>query len=321
MSGYLQGRGIHVDQHLTNIAINYKPLGFIADAVAPIVPVMHQSGMFKTYNQADLFRIENDHRSPGTEANKVAFQVGSGSYFAKNYALKADVTIEDRANADPAFFRDLESGRVEFLKDKLALAKDLRVATLMTTATNVATQTAVASAWNDLTNSDPFGDINSVIDLQEDKTGYRPNKLVFSSIAFRNVTRNASIIDKTNKTGTTGGGQNATINQLKELFNVPEILVGGAQYNTGDEGQGLTLSHMWAENVFVGYVAERPSIDRPSFMYSFRWRKPGLANMNVERHPFDTKTKTDEIELGYYQDERLVSADLGYLISWVNCSQ
>ena len=37
MSGYLQGRAVHIDHHLSNVAINYRPAGFIADRIFPVV--------------------------------------------------------------------------------------------------------------------------------------------------------------------------------------------------------------------------------------------------------------------------------------------
>ena len=112
MSNYLQGRAIHVDQHLTQIAMNYRPQGLIADQIAPVITVGKQSDMIKTYNQGDLWRIEDSLRSPGTAANKTGFQVGSDNYSARNFAIGFDLTVEDRANAEPVFIRDLEGTKM-----------------------------------------------------------------------------------------------------------------------------------------------------------------------------------------------------------------
>jgi len=37
--------------------------------------------------------------------------------------------------------------------------------------------------------------------------------------------------------------------------------------------------------------------------------------MTVEVHPFDRKIKAEEVEVGYYQDEKVVSKPLGFLIT------
>jgi len=61
---------LHIDQLLSNVAINYRPMGMIADMVFPVVPVQKQSDHYAIFSRADILRIENTARSPGTEANK-----------------------------------------------------------------------------------------------------------------------------------------------------------------------------------------------------------------------------------------------------------
>ncbi len=57
-------------------------------------------------------------------------------------------------------------------------------------------------------------------------------------------------------------------------------------------------------------------------MYSFRWVGDGLpAPLTVERHAHDTKRKTDLIEAGYYQDEKITASALGHLILGVGSAQ
>jgi hypothetical protein len=55
-------------------------------------------------------------------------------------------------------------------------------------------------------------------------------------------------------------------------------------------------------------------------MYSYRWAAGGLPNMQAERHPFDPKTKSEEVEVGYYQDEKITGSDYSFLLTAVNSS-
>lgn len=312
--GYLQGRGIHVDRHLSNIALDYKAEGFIADQIFPVVQVDKQSDMIKTYNQGDIFSDSPDARAPGTEAQKVSWQVGSEAYYCTNHALKADVTVEDRANADPAFLRDMEEKRVMFVTDKLQLNWEKRVATACTNTSNVSTLMLVASGWTDYSNSTPLTDLWTAIDQQRDKTGYKPNKAVFSELAWRAFSRNDEIINKIHGTGVDGGGKNATPGEAASLLGLSNLLVAGGMYNSAAEGATMSLSDIWGNYVLLYYAPDVPSVDFPSFGYSIRWVAPGLANWNVERHPFDPKTKSDEVEVGYYQTEKILSSALATLV-------
>lgn len=318
---YLQGRGIHVDKHLTNVALNYSMQNmFIAPAIFPVVNVPKQSDMIKTYNQGDLWRQERTLRAPGTEANRISFQVSSDSYIAQNYALRADVTVEDRANADAAFVRDLEEGRARFLVDQLMLDWEVRVAALVTNTSNVGTSTAVASAWTDNTNSDPLSDVLTQIDNVQDTTGYRPNRIIFGNDSWRHFSRNDAIIDKVNKTGVTGGGDYASIDQAARLLQVEQVMVGKNYYNTAAEGIAATLTPIWDDDVLVYYAPSSPSIEQPSYGYTFRWTQPGLQNMNVRRLPFDANKQTEGMEIGFYQDEKILSTAFAALVTATNSS-
>ena len=171
------GRDLHFDAPLSNVAINYRPSGMIADLVAPIVNVQKQSDKYVIFDQADSFRIEDDKRAPGTEANIISRSVSSDSYFADNYALKDDLTLEDRENMDAIFLSELRAGRVPYLKDKLMLGWEKRLTDKVTSGTNVGSYSTVTSDWMDTASgkSDPLGDVFTAIYNIEGSTGYRPN--------------------------------------------------------------------------------------------------------------------------------------------------
>ena len=309
---------LHIDALLSNVVMNYRPSGMIADMVFPNVPVQKQSDYYAIFTRADALRIEDTARAPGTEANAITRSISSDTYYCDNYALKYPVTIEDKANADPVYVQNLINGRVEFIMDKLMLDWENRIATLCTTTANVGSSAAVASGWTDIVNADPLGDINTAIDNVKDTTGLSPNSIVFGEAAWRNFRRHADIRNIIN--GTNNGGGYANVQQVKDLLEIPNIFIGGAYSNSANEAQAESLGQIWDDNVLIYYSAERPSLDKPSFGYSFRWNAPGLPNMQVERHPFDTRKKTEEVEVGYYQDEVITGAEYGFLMTSVNSS-
>jgi len=320
MSGTMQGRGVRIDTHLTNILLNYQPTGWIADKLFPVVGVPKQSGVIPSMNQADLFRRENTKRSPGTEAHIVDYSVNSTNYYCQNYALKGNLFVEDKANADAIWIAQMESGRTTRVMDSLLLDWEVRVASQVTTAANVGTSTAISSAWTDLTNSDPLADCNTLLDNLSDANGYKMNRMVFSNLAWRNFSRNLNVINKVNQAGVSGGAENATVAQAAALLEVEDVLVGRSYYNTAEEGQAQTLVNVWGDEVLAYYAPAAPSVEQPSFGYSFRWQAPGIANMQAERHAFDAKRKSEEVEIGYYQDELITAAALGGLLTNVTSS-
>ena len=309
-------RALHVDKHLSNIVQNFagEPQ-FIAADVAPIIRVQKQTDMILYLPQEDWNRQDNDKRSPGTEANQVAFGVNSLTYYAQNYALKAVVPVEDMANADPMLLKTLREGKSRFLTRKLMINWEVRLRDQIFTSTGVGTSTLVASAFTDRTNSDPIGVIQTRLDQIEDATGFRPNNILFGNQAWRDTSRNKNVIDKANKTGVTGAAKDANLEQVKAILGVDKILVGMQKLNSAQEGISQSLGNVWGDNILCYHAPQRASLDDPSYMYSFRWVVPGVPDMRVENLPYNPEKKTQQIEMGYYQDEKVLSKELGGLIT------
>jgi hypothetical protein len=320
--GKATGHDIHIDQNLTNIAINYRPSTMIGAQIAPVVSVGKQSDYYPVWDQGDILRVETDNRAPGTEAHKITRGVSSGQYFADNYALKTPLTLEDRENMDAAYVSELRNGRTRFVVDKLALGWEKRCSDICTSGGNVYSYTAVASAWTELrtTYSDPLGDIRTGMNVVQDATGIRPNSVLMAGQAWRNFRWHEDLIEALHGTTGKGNPRFASTQQAQAVLELDRFLVGDAYYNTAGEGQSASLSPLWGDHVLLYYAPMTPTTEDASFMYSFRWARPGLPNMTVERHPFDSKTKSEEIEVGYYQDEKVTASTLAYLVTNVTSS-
>lgn len=317
--GQSTGRDLHIDRLLSQMAIGYAENITIAGTIAPVVSVDKQGDMYSVFSRADAFRTENDLRSPGTEANKITRSISSDTYYAQNYALKTDITIEDRENADPVYRQNLWNDAGMYLTDKLMLNWEIRVANLINTAANVGSSAGVASEWDASASSDPIGDLNTALDNVQDLTAQRPNRLVFGLDSWRSIRRNEQVLNRV--FGSTNRQGFASRDQVAALLEVDRIHVGEAYQNTGNEAQAETLAKVWGDNVAAIYTPDAPSRDRPSFMYSYRWNGGGaLPNMQVERHPYDSKTKTEEVEVGYYQAEKITGGEYAFLLLAVNSS-
>jgi len=314
--GNATGRDVHVDQALTSMAMGYRPDGFIADMIFPTVLVPKQADLYIEFSRADRLRVENTTRAPGTLARRITETVGSDTYFARNYALAKEVSIEDKTNADPLLLSNLYNGASTFLLDKLYLDWERRIALKVTSATNVGSSSAVQSAWNGAGN--PLGNINTAIDNVRFSNGVRPTDVIFGEEAWNSFRRDSNIRNLI--FGTNNGGGYPTEQQVATLLNVKRVHVAGAFYNSAQEGQSESLSSIWGDNVLVYYRPDAPTIERPSFGYNFRWSAPGIPNLQVERHPWDSKTKSEAIEVGFYQDEKVTGASYGFLLRAVNSS-
>jgi hypothetical protein len=310
--GFTTGKGLHVDRHLTNIAINYSSQNFIAGTIAPVVPVNKQSDSYPIFSRHEAFAIEDTVRAPGTEAKKITRSVSSAKYDASNYALGRDITIEDEANMDEAYRTELGIGATTYLVDKLMLDWERRVTNIAVTTASVGSVFVPNSAWGGGNSNagDPIIQTFQLIEHVQGTTGQRPNSLWFGWRAWNAFRRNYHARNFVN--GVANGGGIVRREQIASLFEVDRIIVSDAMYHTVNEAHvnSLPLANAMENQLIAYFAPNAPSRESPSWFYSFRWQNPTLPTpFAVERHPYDTRRKVETIEAGYYQDEVVVGAD------------
>jgi hypothetical protein len=322
--GTSTGRDLHIDTYLSEIAINYRPQGMIADMIAPIVSVSKETNVYPVFSRKEAFSIEDTSRSRATEAKRITRSVGSAAYAVKNYALAYDLPIEDRANMDAALQFELEAGAGRYLQDKLMLDWDRRVLSMIASATNVATGFLTGSAWNapvDANQGDPISMIFRAKEQQQSLTAQSPNSILIGWRAWNLLRRNSKM--RNFILGTNNGGGAVTRDAARAAFEVERFNVAGAFYDTSNEAQPAALTaNPLHDAVLLYYAPTAPSRETPSFMYSFRWTSPELGTpLAVIRHPYDTRRRVEGIEVQYYQDERITGVDYGALILGVGSAQ
>lgn len=310
------GHDVHIDRLLSEMAIDYRPEGFIADTIFPMVTVQKQSDLYRVFDRADYTTRKDTRRAPGTPARQITRSTGSDTYYANNYALAYPVTLEDRTNADPELVTKLYDGGAQFCLDHLLLDYEMRVATMVTSTSNVGSSSAVSSAWDGA--GSPLADVNQAIDNLEDTTGVRATDVTFGLDAWRSFRRDSTVRNLI--FGTNNGGGYPRTEDVAKLLDVKRVQVGGSYINQSAAGQSESLTQIWGDKVLIQHRPDSPTIERPSFGYSFRWAAPGLPNMQVERHPYDSRAKSELVEVGYYQDEKITSSSHAFLLTAVNSS-
>lgn len=310
--GQSTGRELHVDKHLTNLAINYRPQNLIADQIAPVVPVEKQSDMYPVFSRNEFFSLEDTVRAPGTEAKKITRSVSSGQYYARNQALGRDIPIEDLANMDEVLRYEFDAGATRYLLGKLGLGWEARVTNLAVATASVSSVFVPNSSWDVAGQNagDAFLMIQQLIEYIQGQTGQRPNSLWFGWRAWGRIKRNYWMRNLIN--GVNNGKGLVTRQQVQTLFEVDRLIVSEALMHAQNEGQpgNPTLVNCMENQVIAYFAPLQVSRDDPSWFYTFRWQNPMLPTpLVVERHPYDSRKKMETIEAGYYQDEKVVGTD------------
>lgn len=311
------GQDLYTDIPLSGVVVGRRPEGFIADQLLPITPVGKQSGKYYRMLSREWYQFQAglSNRAPGTEARDVAMSVSSDTYFAENYALKTGWTIEDEVNADEVL--QWRQSSALYLADRLMLDYEVRLATLATNTTAVGTVSTIGSAWSDPTVARVFDNIMNAKEQFRRRTGKMPNTGVFPQQVWNFVMQNEQVRGRI--FGQNNGGV-PTVQQFGQIIGIPNVIVPMSQVNTAGEfptalGSG-TLADVWGPHYWLCHNNLLSGMMTDTWLNAFRWTSPAFGvPMAVQAYPFDAKKKKYEIEVGYYQGEKVVSPDLAVRFS------
>lgn len=311
----LGARDVHIDVPLSNIAVEAFSTGdFIGMQLFPVVDVRKQSDKYYTITKNSWLRVPSTTlRSPKTPPARVEFDVSSDSYFADNYALASENAHEVLANADDPI--QLRARTTRFLVDMLMRDQEVRVANLVTSISNIGSGVALAGAakWSNYISSDPVADITTGHAFIRQNTGLLANTMLMDFDSYQTVRRHPVLLDMYKYTQ--GGLVNDA--ELKSVFKVDRILISNAIRNAALENATASLVNIWGNNCLLCYVQPSPTgLRTATFGLAFRWLNPELPapwGVRVYNDP-DPGKKTEILEAGYYQDEKIVAAQLAYLV-------
>lgn len=296
-------KSVHVDAALSNISIKYRNMALIAERVFPVTPVIKESDKFYVFRKEEL-AIERALRAAGAEAREITWDVDTSTYSAEEYALKHLVPDRVVNNADNAIRPKITS--TQKLTNKILLAQEKRVA-LLAQDTNTITNNATPGTQWDQASPNIEGDIDTAKNSVRTNAGveassvvlpYRIAQIVKKDSTVRNLIRYTVPGDILLRNG----------DLPPVLWNL-EVIVGGAIQNTANEGATASLADVWTDSVLVFYKEATPSIDVLSLGYIFRVGDFVTKTYRVEERAGDM------IEVSVIEDEKIVAADAGYLIT------
>jgi len=296
-------RDVHVNRPLTNISIAYKNTFYIADQVFATVQVPNQSDLYFNFDKSAWARVRTGKRAPGDAAPLVDYSISTGSYICLNYSLAKQVPDEVRDNADNPL-RPMVTA-TNFVTDGLMLGMEDRVAALITASTNWATASNPGTKWdNDV--SDAWGDIDNLVHDVEGQILRPANVCIIGRKVWQALRNHPDLVDRV-KYQREGGKVEPV--DLMGWFNFEKVLIGKARKDTAEEGQAASLTDIWGDMLWVGYVPSSPALEEPAAGYTIRWGTRSIRNYREDmRH-------RNIIEAEEWTDELITASDAGGIMS------
>ena len=306
---------VHQDAILTNFALKFGQTGFIADQALPILKVNKESDKYYMFYEKDvIYKPIHDQRADGAEAREVDWDLTTGTYQCEEYALRQIVTDRARKNADQPLNLDMDT--TDILLQKLAVAKEYRIASALFDTTGFASYYSALTGtdrWDQYTEdaSDPLADVDAAKESVGKYSLMNANTIIMGAEVFDKIKHHPRILDRVKWGGTIADPVMITPAILASVFGVDRVLVGGAWYNSATEGQTVTPARIWGKYVLTAYIDPSPKMKGQTLGF-----QPTSQTMQVYKWRED-KRRGDMIEVGYVADEVVVNYGAGYLYSTV----
>ncbi len=306
---------VRIDLMLTNISIQTKNEGYLAETVMPIIPVRLESSKYFVY---DLSRFDAPPalRAERARYGRVEFTMSTDTYSCEEYGLELPIDDRERQNAIEPLNVDVDS--TEILTDMVLNDREQRVCNVVLTAANYThTNTTDYGSSNPLAwlpanaSSDPIKDITITgRETIRKLIGRYPNTLYFGAEVFSNLKQHPTIVDRIKYNGSGVVPGKVTLAAMADLFEVDNVYVGLPLRRTSNSNQTDVLADVWGKNALLAYVNPRPAIKQISLAYMFQSRP-----RQVEKYR-DDLIKSDIIRCTEVTAEKLVADKCGYL--WTN---
>ena len=313
---------VHVNRPLTNFSQKYlqNADAFVAMRAFPNLPVSMQSDLYYEFDRGDFYRDEAAERADGTETQGGGFNLSTSPYFARVYGFHKLVTDRQRSNADPGV--NLDESATQFVTHKLLIRRERAMISNLFSTTSGWTGSSTGGNITTVNwgTGDPITQIRSEKRSVQEKTGYRPNKMMIGRTGYDALLDNDEVLARI-----TGGSNNnlpaIVMRQLlAQLFELDEIFVIDAVYNTALEGATDSFDFVSGDNALLYYAPNSVGLNEPTAAVQFSWT--GLlgntpAGMRIRRFREEGKAG-DKVEGDMAFDFKLTGADLGVFFTGVS---
>jgi hypothetical protein len=271
-----------INPALSAIAMAYRNPDqvLVADQVLPRIPTA-QTFKWTKYDLAQGYSVPDTKVGPKSEPNKVDFKGVEFTNSVFDYGLD-DLVSNSEIEAFAAMPHPEGSGPLSpqalstmMIMGLIKLDREVRVAQAVFNAATYAAgnQATLAGTgqWSDQVNSDPVAAIGDALDIPV----IRPNKMVLGRAAWTKLRRHPKIVQACN--ASFQGAGIASRQQVADLFEIQEIMVGEAFVNTARKGQPAALSRAWGKHCLLYYSNQQAAVERqPVFGFTAQFG-PAIA--------------------------------------------
>ncbi len=300
----------HIDVALSTFAMRYSNNDFLADLLAPRVPVQKQADKYWIHGRENMQGAGvDDVRAPGAAAKRITRSRSTDSFMCDDHSWEDVIPDEERGNQDDG---DPEQATTGVIMDRLFLRRDKLLATILGDTAQVTQNVTLAGndQWSSTdAASKPIEDVALGQETIVQNGGKKPNTLVLGGKVFTKL-RSHSRIEGRIQNVKLG---NVSVEDLQAIFDVERVLV----WNTVERSDAGANTFIYDKHACLMYVNPRVTLDDVAFLKTFVWvAAPGtVGGFKIEKGRAQPVSRnSDEVAGHVYYDHKITGVELAYLV-------
>lgn len=285
MSQMTPGQARAVDLMLTEVARGYRsPKAAIANILFPIVSVTARAGKIISFGPDD-FKLVSTVRAPGSATKRIQFGYASTDYSLVDHRLEAvtPMEIQEEGMAVPGINNITVNLRK--VQNVMALEREWQASLLARNAAKYASTNketlSSTGQWSDPA-SDPIADVFDAKEAIRQQIGERPNVMTVGPKVMTALRTHPKILARLSDSN---DRPPATIAQLQALFELDQIVEGGATYHDGTQFQDV-----WGKDAILAYTtpASLAEMGSPNYGYTYQLEGRPVVEQGYEDRNYNS---------------------------------
>jgi len=282
-------------------------MGLIGTQLMPVFPTSLQAASYPVIPKEALMKLPDVNRAPRGRYNRGDWEYERGKFSTSEKGWEepvddAERKLLDREAPGMADFVATKRGMNHILK-----RQEKRIADILFSETYFSAN-AITHEWDDATNAVPIDDVNDGVLSFRSACGMLPDALVIAYSTFQDLKNCDQIVNRLKYTFPGLDINRMSSQQLAAVLNVPQVLIGGAVYDSAGRGLDASIADMWSnEYAALVKIANKEDFAEPGLGFTFLWTEDSPENPIVEQYR-EEQTRSDIFRVRHHVDECLMKS-------------
>lgn len=241
---------------LTGLSLAHTNEDYIADKIFHRVPTDAATFEYKKYLKSLNLQLPNSRIGETGEPEEVNFKYQDITSKVEDHALIS--RIPEKSNKEAAADNEkLFVSSTKFLTNVFLGIREKNLADLLQDTSNYDGNYQTLTSGQTFTNSN----VNAfdIVDEACQKTWFKPNVMIGGRTAINALRKNPYVVKAANRNS--GDSGKATLQDLKDIFELKEIYVGNSVANLAKLGQAANYVNTWGNDIIVAYINPDADLD------------------------------------------------------------